>query len=75
MILLCGIPSEPPLALARAALADAGAPVLMFNQRRFAACDVELEVFSLLGAPAPLCSACRPSATFGTTRATAAGES
>jgi glutathione synthase/RimK-type ligase-like ATP-grasp enzyme len=44
VILLCGIPSEPPLDLVAAALHDIGAPFVVFNQRRFDECDVELEV-------------------------------
>jgi glutathione synthase/RimK-type ligase-like ATP-grasp enzyme len=36
MILLCGIPSEPPLAMVRAALDQLGAPTIIFNQREFA---------------------------------------
>jgi glutathione synthase/RimK-type ligase-like ATP-grasp enzyme len=36
MILLCGIPSEPPLAMVREALAELGAPTLIFNQRHSA---------------------------------------
>jgi RimK-like ATP-grasp domain len=36
MILLCGIPSEPPVAMVRAALAELGAPTIVFNQREFA---------------------------------------
>jgi hypothetical protein len=36
MILLCGIPSEPPLAMVREALTELGAPTLVFNQRHSA---------------------------------------
>src|SRR5262249_53904872 len=36
MILLCGIPSEPPLAMVIAALGAMGARHVVFNQRRFA---------------------------------------
>lgn len=36
MILLCGIPSESPLAMIREALAELGTPTLIFNQRHFA---------------------------------------
>jgi glutathione synthase/RimK-type ligase-like ATP-grasp enzyme len=36
MILLCGIPSEPPLAMVHEALAELGAAALIFNQRHFA---------------------------------------
>lgn len=35
MILLCGIPSETPLALVREELEASGTPYIMFNQRRF----------------------------------------
>lgn len=37
MILLCGIPSESPLAMIREALTEIGTPTLIFNQRQFAA--------------------------------------
>lgn len=36
MILLCGIPTESPLAMVREALAELNAPALIFNQRHFA---------------------------------------
>jgi hypothetical protein len=36
MILLCGIPSEPPLAMVREALLELGVSCIMFNQRAFA---------------------------------------
>lgn len=36
MILLCGIPSEAPLAKVRDALVELGAPLIVFNQREFA---------------------------------------
>lgn len=36
MILLCGIPTESPLALVREALDDLGKPYVFLNQRRFA---------------------------------------
>ena len=35
MILLCGIPSESPLAMLREALADLDVPAVVFNQRHF----------------------------------------
>lgn len=35
MILLCGIPSESPLALVREALDECGTPYVMLNQRQF----------------------------------------
>lgn len=41
MILLCGIPSEPPLAMVAEALSRQHTPFLLFNQRRFA--DARLE--------------------------------
>jgi hypothetical protein len=44
MILLCGIPTETPLAMVRAQLDELGAPYVLFNQRRFAEAEVELEV-------------------------------
>lgn len=44
MILLCGIPSEPPLALVREALDRRGAPYRVFNQRRFATIDLMFEI-------------------------------
>ncbi|MGE5337728.1 MAG: ATP-grasp domain-containing protein [Gemmatimonadota bacterium] len=44
MILLCGIPSEPPLALAAEALARIGAPYAFFNQRNFAATEMAFEI-------------------------------
>jgi len=44
MILLCGIPSEPPLRLVAERLEAAGARVVMFNQRRFSDCAISLEV-------------------------------
>ena len=44
MILLCGIPTETPLALVRSALDSSGAEYLLFNQRRFAQTHLEFEV-------------------------------
>jgi hypothetical protein len=44
VILLCGIPSETPLALVRAELDALGAPVVTFNQRRFADADMSFEL-------------------------------
>lgn len=44
MILICGIPSEPPLRMVADCLAAAGASCVMFNQRRFADCEMEFEV-------------------------------
>ena len=43
-ILLCGIPSEPPLALVRERLADVGVRYVVMAQRQVADADVELEV-------------------------------
>jgi glutathione synthase/RimK-type ligase-like ATP-grasp enzyme len=44
VILLCGIPSEPPLALVRERLDVLAAPYVLFNQRRFDAAALDLEV-------------------------------
>jgi glutathione synthase/RimK-type ligase-like ATP-grasp enzyme len=44
MILLCGIPSETPLAMVREALEEAGRPYLLFNQRRFAEMSFNYEL-------------------------------
>ena len=44
MILLCGIPSEPPLALVREALDRRGARYVSFNQRKFASMSIEFEI-------------------------------
>lgn len=44
MILLCGIPSESPLALVAEALATLGAPFLILNQRHVAEWDIALEI-------------------------------
>ena len=44
MILLCGIPSETPLALVRAQLDELGAPYALFNQRKFASAEATVEV-------------------------------
>ncbi|MCC7272814.1 MAG: alpha-L-glutamate ligase [Alphaproteobacteria bacterium] len=44
MMLFCGIPSEPPLALAIAAAAAAGYPHAVFNQRDSHAASIELMV-------------------------------
>lgn len=43
MILLSGIPSEPPLALAAASAEALGIPCLLLNQRAFAHDDMEFE--------------------------------
>ena len=44
MILLCGIPSESPIALIRGALDALAAPTVVFNQRDFASVDFEFDV-------------------------------
>lgn len=44
MILLCGIPSEPPLALVRSHLARQRVPVYCFNQRRALHTELAFEV-------------------------------
>ena len=40
MILLAGIPSEPPLAMLKERLSEFGAPVLVLNQREVAAAQI-----------------------------------
>jgi hypothetical protein len=44
MILLCGIPSEPPMRLVRERLEALGVPVVEFNQRQFASAEIGFEV-------------------------------
>lgn len=44
MILLCGIPSEPPLALVREALDEWEIPYVLFNQRQFSTMEMEFEI-------------------------------
>lgn len=44
MILLCGIPSEPPLAMVRDQLNTLNIPYVIFNQRNFAKTGVEFEI-------------------------------
>jgi hypothetical protein len=44
VILLCGIPTETPLALVRAELDELEAPCAIFNQRRFAEMDMGFSV-------------------------------
>lgn len=44
MILLCGIPSETPLAMVASRLDDLGTPYAWFNQRRVAGYDLAWEV-------------------------------
>ena len=40
MILLCGIPSESPVAMVREALDHLGAATIVFNQRHFAGAHI-----------------------------------
>ena len=51
MILLCGIPSESPLAMLREQLLKLGVPTVVFNQRRFA--DTRLEDLEPCASGAP----------------------
>jgi hypothetical protein len=44
MILLCGIPSETPLAMVREQLNKLGVPYVVFNQRHFASTQLEFEI-------------------------------
>lgn len=44
MILVCGIPSETPLRMVTSSLEEMGAAFVLFNQRRFAGCDIWFEV-------------------------------
>lgn len=44
MILLCGIPSESPMALVREALDELGASYVFFNQRHFAHAEFDFEI-------------------------------
>jgi len=44
MILLCGIPSETPLRMVISRLEDMGAQFVLLNQRKFADCDIWLEI-------------------------------
>jgi RimK-like ATP-grasp domain len=44
MILLCGIPSEPPLARVREQAERAGVPYVLFNQRQFDESAMEFEL-------------------------------
>jgi len=44
VILLCGIPSEPPLVLVAGALEQLGAPYVLLNQRRFADTAMAFEI-------------------------------
>ncbi|HET8672854.1 MAG TPA: hypothetical protein VFL87_04400 [Thermoleophilaceae bacterium] len=45
MILLCGIPSEPPLAMVGRELERRRVPHVFFNQRRFADAEIEWELY------------------------------
>lgn len=44
MVLLAGIPSEPPMRMIAAALDDLGHPYVMWNQRRIAQCRLDFEI-------------------------------
>lgn len=44
MILLCGIPSEPPMRMVAAGLAGIGAPFALFNQRRVAQATLTMAI-------------------------------
>jgi len=44
MILLCGIPTEPPLAMVREALDELDVPYVLFNQRQFSTMEMEFEI-------------------------------
>lgn len=44
MILLCGIPSETPLAMVREQLDKMSLPCIMFNQRKFARIEIDFEI-------------------------------
>lgn len=44
IVLLCGIPSEPPLAAVVDALRSHRTPFLLFNQRNFANADITVEI-------------------------------
>jgi hypothetical protein len=44
MILLCGIPSETPMALVREALESNGAPYVVLNQRKFSTMKMSMEI-------------------------------
>lgn len=43
-VLVCGIPTEPPVALVTEALVDAGIPFVCVNQRQAADCEMSIEV-------------------------------
>jgi predicted ATP-grasp superfamily ATP-dependent carboligase len=44
MILLCGIPSEPPLAMVRDGIEEAGGQCVLFNQRDIANIDMDIRI-------------------------------
>ncbi|MDP2952131.1 MAG: glutathione synthase, partial [Chloroflexota bacterium] len=44
MVLICGIPSEAPLAMVRKALDELGVPYVLFNQRNFARMHLSFEI-------------------------------
>ena len=44
VVLVCGIPTEPPVALVLDALADRGTPFVVFNQRAFAETSLRVEI-------------------------------
>lgn len=44
MILLCGIPTEPPLQLVQRALEEIGTPYVVFNQRHFETAEMFFEL-------------------------------
>ncbi len=44
MVLLCGIPTEPPLAMVCQALNRLNTPTVIFNQRRFADASIRYEI-------------------------------
>lgn len=44
MILLCGIPSEPPMAMVSSAIEEAGESCVVLNQRDVAGIDIEFQV-------------------------------
>ena len=44
VVLVCGIPTEPPVALVLDALADRGTPFVVFNQRAFAETSLRVDL-------------------------------
>ena len=57
MILLCGIPSEPPLDLVAKGLDANGAPYAIFNQRQFATTAMSFEISAWMFVASPLSEA------------------